>query len=123
MKNWKARVELAPSGDEHIQRGLLLADTTAKKSKGTRHRRENMPGRPYVARGFSQSARTDNDGIGNGAQQAHHHAVVLVRPADGVTIRPAGHSQGDDAVEGGYEIAEDIRPPGRGGKSERTVQR
>ena len=53
----------------------------------------------------------DHNGIGGSAQQAHNEAICVIGTADGRATGIAGNGIADDAVERGYEICKDVRPP------------
>ena len=62
---------------------------------------------PEVLRVGSQRSGTDDDRIGCGAQQSHHHAILAAESADVAPAAVSFHLKRDDAVQSADEVAED----------------
>ena len=104
----QAQIDPAAAADDHIQRRPAFAQRLAQPPIFIRELGKNGCGRPDVPTVGAQRARADDHHVGNGAQQAHHHAILGAEPAD---VRAAGvslHVERDDAVQRGHKIAEDM---------------
>ena len=92
--------------DAHQQK--YLAEKRAQPAIFIREGRKYAFGRPDVMTVDTQCAGTDDHCVGDGAQQAHHHAILGAEPADVPTTGVSLRIERDDAVQRGHEIAEDM---------------
>src|SRR5712691_7012678 len=72
--------------------------------------RIDMFGGPDVSGGFAQCTGPDNDGVGNGAQDAHDHVVVLVVAANVASASESWRFQRYHSVQRCDEIGDHVWP-------------
>ena len=71
-----------------------------------------MFGGPDVPGGFAQRAGSDNDGVGEGAQDAHHYEVVCIVAADVAPSCSPRLFKRNHTVQRGDKVGEDVGPAG-----------
>jgi hypothetical protein len=106
--HWQAQIDPAAAADDYVQRNPAFAQRFAKLQIFIRELGRNCGGRPYVRRVGGERTRADDHHVRNGAQQAHHHAILVAESAD---VGAAGVSlliERDDAVERSHKIAVDM---------------
>ena len=118
----QAKIDIAAAADDHVQRRPAFAKRFAQPPVFIRELGKNGFGRPDVPTVGAQRAGADDHHVGNGAQQAHHHAILGAESADVAAAGVSLHIERDDAVQRSHKIAEDIGMRARRRHAQASVQ-
>ena len=99
---------IAERCDDHIQGWLRLVQREAQLLVCLSEVREDVRRRPAMAGGIAQCPCSNDDGVGGGAQDAHHEMILPAIPADLAAALLARRYQRNDPVERGDEIADHV---------------